>query len=158
MSTLIAYATKYGFTKACAEMLAKKLDEKADIYDLSGSRPNLVQYNKVIIGGSIYAGKIRKPAARFCTENLNTLKGKKLGLFICGMADGDDARKQLESSFPKELLSVAVAKDSFGGECDYKKMNFLERFIMKKITGSDKSQSRIAEDNITHFTAQMKNA
>lgn len=158
MSTLIAYATKYGFTKACAEMLAKKLDEKADIYDLSGSRPNLVQYDKVIIGGSIYAGKIRKPAARFCTENLDTLKSKKLGLFICGMADGDDARKQLESSFPKELLSVAVAKDSFGGECDYKKMNFLERFIMKKITGSDKSQSRIEEDNITRFTAQMKNA
>ena len=158
MSTLIAYATKYGFTKNCAETLAGKLDEKADICDLSGNRPDLAKYDKVIIGGSVYAGKIRKPVARFCTENLNILKGKKLGLFICGMADGDDARKQLESSFPEELLAVVAAKDSFGGECNYEKMNFLERLIMKKITGSDKSQSRIEEDHITRFADQMKNA
>lgn len=102
--------------------------------------------------------KIRKPAARFCTENLNTLKEKKLGLFICGMAEGDDARKQLESAFPKELLSAAVAKESFGGGYDFNKMTFLEKLIMKKITGSDKSQSRIKEDNITRFAEQMKNA
>ena len=72
MSMLIAYTTKYGFIKACAEMLAKKLDEKSDICDLSSNRPNLAQYDKVIIGGSIYAGRIRKSTARFCTENLNT--------------------------------------------------------------------------------------
>ena len=29
---------------------------------------------------------------------------------------------------------------------------------MKKITGSDKNQSRIKEDNITRFAEQMKNA
>lgn len=157
MSTLIAYATKYGFTRTCAEILAKRLDEKADICDLSSSHPDPAPYDKVIVGGSIYAFKIRKPAARFCTENLNTLKGKKLGLFICGMAEGDDARKQLESVFPKELLSVAIAKESFGGGYDFSKMTFLEKLIMKKITGSDKSQSRIKEDNITRFAEQMKN-
>ena len=158
MSTLIAYATKYGFTKTCAEILAKNLDEKADICDLADGLPNLLGYDKVIIGGSIYAGKIRKPAMRFCSDNLDILKDKKLGLFICGIADGDDARKQLESAFPKELLAVAVAKESFGGECNYDKMNFMERFILKKITGSNVSQSRIAEDNITRFANQMKNA
>ncbi|WP_055666678.1 flavodoxin domain-containing protein [Desnuesiella massiliensis] len=157
MSTLIAYATKYGFTKTCAEMLAKKLDEKTDICDLSSDRPNLAQYDKVIIGGSIYAGRIRKPVARFCMENLNALKSKKLGFFICGMADGDDAQKQLESSFPRELLSSAVAKESFGGEYDFKKMNFLERFIIKRISGSDKNQCRIMKENITRFVDQMKN-
>lgn len=157
MSTLIAYATKYGFTKACADMLAKKLDEKADICDLSSNRPNLAQYDKVIIGGSIYAGRIRKSTVRFCTENINTLKSKKLGLFICGMADGDGIRKQLESSFPRELLSAAVAKESFGGEYDLNKMNFLERFIIRKISGSDKNQSRIMEENMTRFADQMKN-
>lgn len=158
MSILIAYATKYGFTKACAEMLAKKFDEKIDICDLSSNRPNLSQYDKVIIGGSIYAGRIRKPMARFCSENINTLKGKKLGIFICGMADGDDARKQLESSFPRELLSAALVKESFGGEYDFNKMNFLERLIIKKISGSDKNQSRIIEENMTNFVNKMKNA
>jgi len=95
---------------------------------------------------------------RFCADNLSVLKDKKLGLFICGMADEDDARKQLESSFPKELLAAAVAREFFGGACNYEKMNFMESFIMKKITGSKISQSRIAEDNIIRFSDEMKNA
>ena len=156
MSTLIVYASKYGFTKTCAEILAKKLGENVDIYDLNSNLPDLMKYDKVIVGGSIYAGKIRKPVMRFCTDNLNTLKGKKLGLFICGMAKEDDAQKQLESSFPQELLAVCAAKGFFGGECNYEKMNFLEKFIMKKITGSKQSQSKIAEDNITRFAGMMR--
>ena len=155
MSTLIVYASKYGFTKTCAEILAKKLGENVDIYDLNSNFPDLMKYDKVIVGGSIYAGKIRKPVMRFCTDNVNTLKGKKLGLFICGMAKEDDAQKQLESSFPQELLAVCAAKGFFGGECNYEKMNFLEKFIMKKITGSKQSQSKIAEDNITRFAGMM---
>lgn len=156
MSTLIVYATKYGFTKTCAEILAKKLGENVDIYDLNSNVPDLMKYDKVIIGGSIYAGKIRKPVTRFCTDNLNTLKGKKLGLFICGMAKEEDAQKQLDSSFPQDLLGVCAAKGFFGGECNYEKMNFLEKFIMKKITGSKQSQSKVAEDNITRFAGMMR--
>ena len=118
MSSLIVYASKYGFTKRCAEILAKKLGENVDIYDLNSNLPDPMKYDKVMVGGSIYAGKIRKPVMRFCTDNLNTLKGKKLGLFICGMAKEDDAQKQLESSFPQELLAVCAAKGFFGGECN----------------------------------------
>ncbi len=156
MSTLIAYATKYGFTKTCAEILAKKLGENVDICDLSRNHPDLMKYDKVIIGGSIYAGKIRKPVMRFCSDNLSILKVKKLGLFICGMAKEEDAQKQLDSAFPRELLEVCAAKGFFGGECNYDKMNFLEKFIMKKITGSEQSQSRVAEDNITRFAGLMR--
>ncbi|MGC6174661.1 flavodoxin domain-containing protein [Lacrimispora sp. 38-1] len=156
MSTLIAYATKYGFTKTCAEILAKKLGENVDICDLSRNHPELMKYDKVIIGGSIYAGKIRKPVMRFCSDNLSTLKVKKLGLFICGMAKEDDVQKQLDSAFPRELLEVCAAKGFFGGECNYDKMNFLEKFIMKKITRSEQSQSRVAEDNITRFAGLMR--
>lgn len=83
--------------------------------DLSGNCPDPAKYDQVIVGGSVYAGKIRKPVTRFCSENIDTLKGKKLGLFICGMADGDGVRKQLESSFPKELLAAAAdAADGSG--------------------------------------------
>lgn len=156
MSTLIAYGTKYGFTRTCAGILAKKLDGKVDVCDLRSKQPDLTQYDKVIIGGSIYAGKIRKPVMRFCSDNLDTLKGKKLGLFICGMAKEEDAQKQLDTSFPQDLLAVCAAKGFFGGECNYEKMNFLEKFIMKKITGSKQSQSRVAEDNITRFAGLMR--
>lgn len=35
-------------------------------------------------------------------------------------------------------------------------MNFLEKFIIKKITGSKQSQSKLAEDNITRFAGMMR--
>jgi len=143
MSTLIVYSSKYGFTKTCAEILAKKLGENVDIYDLNSNLPDLMKYDKVIVGGSIYAGKIRKPVMRFCTDNLNTLKGKKLGLFICGMAKEDDEQKQLDSSFPQELLAVCAAKGFFGGECNYEKMNFLEKFSVKESRSQPKSGALI---------------
>lgn len=158
MSILIAYGTKYGFTKKCAEILAKKLNEKADICDLNVSNPNPAQYDIIIIGGSIYAGKIRKPVKRFCSENLDVLKSKKIGLFVCGLAEGDNALKQLKSVYPKELVSISIAKENFGGECNYNKMNFFERFIMKRITGSNKNQIKLDDKSIASFALQINNS
>ena len=158
MSILIAYASRHGFTKKCAEILAKKLDGNADICDLGSNKPDLSKYDKVIVGGSVYIGKILKSTARFCAANLDTLKVKKLGLFICGMAGENDAMAQLEANFPKELLAAAAAKGAFGGEFSFDNMNPLERFMIKKISGSDANQSCLREDNITSFAERMKKA
>ena len=158
MSILIAYASKYGFTKKCADILAEALGEETYICDLDKNHPDLSQYDKIIIGGSVYIGKIRKPVTLFCNENLDILKEKKLGLFICGLAEGDDAKKQMEASFPPELLKAAVSKMSFGGGYEFKKINFLERMMIKKVTGSDKDQLRIEKESIDHFAELIKNA
>jgi len=59
MNILIAYATKYGCTEKCAAVLSEKLTGKVDLCNLKGGRASdLTQYEKVIIGGSIYMGKI----------------------------------------------------------------------------------------------------
>lgn len=158
MSTLIAYASKYGFTKDCAGLLASKLKEKADLCDLAASCPDLSRYDTVVVGGSVYAGKLRKAAARFCAQNAGQLKDKKLGLFVCGMAEGEMALKEIESVFPAPLLAAAAAKSSFGGAFDFEKMNFFERFIMKRILGSGQSQKRLLEDNIERFAQKMNMA
>ena len=155
MRTLIVYATKHGFTQNCVEALVRVLDEKADVFDLGSNRPDPSEYDTVIIGGSVYMGKIRKPVARFCAKNLNTLKEKKLGLFICGLAEGADIQKEIEASFPEELLAVAVAKESFGGGWDYDKLGFMERSVMKKVTGTEKNQTRVDKANIKRFAQQM---
>ncbi|HWP79172.1 MAG TPA: flavodoxin domain-containing protein [Candidatus Acidoferrum sp.] len=155
MKTLIAYASKYGFTKTCAVTLAHKLPGKVDLCDLDAAGPNLAEYDTVIVGGSVYAGQIRKPVKQFCAKNLEPLQKKRLGLFICGLAEGADAEKELETSFPKELLAAAAAKESFGGACDFGKMNFMEKAILKKITGSNESTSRIDEAHIARFAQRI---
>ena len=155
MSTLIAYATKHGFTKQCVELLAEQLSESLDIVDLNHNQPNLSKYEKVIVGGSVYAGGIRKPVAQFINNNLETLKDKKLGLFICGAAHDDDVKKEIADNFPEALRVNALIMDTFGGQFDLDKMNFFERAIIKKINEKEQFQPQILTENITRFADVM---
>lgn len=171
MNTLIIYATKHGTTGACAKKLSEKLKGKVDLHNLRiGSIPDLAKYDKVIIGGSIYAGRIQKEVSEFSQKNLNELKGKKIGLFICCMIE-KSAEMQLNASFPKELLDSAVAKESFGGELKFSDMSFGEKVITKMVAkmlsksgdssgeiDMKKDKSMICEESITRFAQLMNNA
>jgi len=158
MNTLIVYGTKYGCTEKCASILSKKLKGTVDLHNLKDGNPiNISQYDNVIIGGSIYIGKIQKEVSAFCINNLDKLKEKRVGLFICGMQSGDVLETELNSSYPKELLKSAIAKEYFGGEFIMKKMNFIEKVIIKKVSKIDKDTSNILETNINKF-AQLINA
>ena len=95
-------------------------------------------------------GQIQKEIKSFCLKNLAVLKDKRVGLFICGMND-KDVNKQLSNLFPEELLTNAIAKEYFGGEVIFKKMNFFEKFVMKKVAKTDKDVSKLLEDNINKF-------
>lgn len=157
MAVLIVYGTKYGCTEKCAKILAEKLNGEVDLCNLKERELDLSKYEKVIIGGSVYMGRIRKEVSQFITKNLNALKGKKLGLYICCMRDGDDAKSQVAASFPQELLHIAAAKDYFGGEFIFKKMNAMERFIVKKVSKVSVDTSYLRKDSISKF-AQLMNA
>lgn len=159
MNTLIAYTTKYGCTEKCAEMLSKKLSGTVELYNIKGGKElDLTKYDNVVIGASAYIGKIQKEAVDFCSKNLDVLKSKKVGLFMCGMQEKDVIQTELNSSYPQELLSHASAKEWFGGEFILKRMNFMDRLIVKKVSKIDKDTSNIQEENIDKFAQQMNNA
>jgi len=65
METLIAYATRYGCVEKCAKMLAEKLDGKVTLVNLQKTRVDPASYGRVIVGGSIYIGKIQKEVRDF---------------------------------------------------------------------------------------------
>lgn len=132
MRTLIAYASKHGFTKMCAEALAKKLGGEADLCDLGKRRPDISEYDRIIIGGPVYMGRIHKPVRHFCEKNLAALENKEIGLFICGANEGE-TEKQFASSYPARLLDRAAAKEFFGGELDPDKHTLILRAIVKSI-------------------------
>ena len=60
------------------------------------------------------------------------------------MREGNEAAEEINTSFPQELLTNAIAKESFGGAFNFKKMNFLERMIVKKVAKIDKDTSNIS--------------
>ena len=59
--------------------------------------------------------------------------------------------KKIEYSNPEELLNHAKATGLFGGEFIFEKMNFLERLIIKKISGLKESVSKINYETIQQF-------
>ncbi len=157
MKTIVVYATRYGCTEKCAGKLAEKLGGEVDLCNLKRDRVvDLSAYDRVVIGGPIYMGKIQKEVANFCMKNLHKLKEKQLGLFICGMLD-KAAEKQLHGSFPPELLVRASAKGCFGGEFSFNKMKAVDRLIVKMVSKVEQDVSRIDEARIAEFARALNN-
>lgn len=159
MSVLIVYASKHGCTEKCAAKLAKKFVEEVELFDLkSGKSIDASRFDKVIIGSSVYVGRVHKEATDFCTNNLEVLKEKKLGLFICGSQEGDALKQELDMAFPKELQSKAVAIECFGGEFIFSKMSFMEKTIVKVVAKTNKDTSNLSEDKMSSLAQKLINA
>lgn len=156
MNALIAYSSKYGCTKKCVELLHKELNGNVEIINLQTSKNiDLSKYNKIIIGGSIYMGMIQKEVKEFCNNNLEVLKEKQIGLFICGMQEGKFITTEINENFPKELLEASIIKEHFGGEFTFSKMKFFEKMIVKMISKTSSDKSNILKDNINKFALEM---
>lgn len=156
MKTLILYSTKYGCAEECAKELASRLGGDTVLVNLKKEKvPPLNEYDRVIIGGSIYVGKIQKVITRYIDDHRSELKAKKLGLFFCCMSEGDMEKTQLKSAFPADLTAVAAATENFGGEFKISKMNFLDRFIVKKISKVECDTKNLLQKNIDRFVVLM---
>jgi len=156
MKTLIIYATKHGCTEACARKLEETLTGDIELRNLKGAgevQPG--DYDTVLIGGSIHAGRIQKRVQNFCRNHKDTLRTKTVGLFLCCMEEGEKAQKQFDEAYPEELRAHAKAQGLFGGAFDFERMNFLERKIIKKISGIEASVSKISEDAIDRFVTEL---
>ena len=156
MKTLIAYSTTHGCTEKTAYELADFLGGESSVLNLKKTRiDDLNDFDRVIIGGSIHAGQIQKQVKNFCHKNLEILKNKELGLFICCMENGETAQKQLMEAFPEELHKVAKASAIFGGAFEFEKMNFLQKMIVKKVAKIKHSTSKVDHDAIKKFSTKM---
>lgn len=154
MKTLILYATKRGVTREIAHLLASRMPD-ATVIDLKQkSIPTLDGYDCVLIGSSLYIGMIRKEAKNYLTLNAGALCGKRLGLFLSGM-DASKADQYFESNFPQELLRNAKAKSFLGGIFDPAKSNFLERFLVKKVSGISAYIKDIDDDKVDRFVEAL---
>jgi len=157
MKILIAYATRFGTTEKCADMLAELLKGKAsevELVDLKKNRRvNPEDYDIVVVGGSFMAFRMNSFVKKFVKKNLNTLLNMKTGIFMCG-AD-EDWEKEIQKGFPEELLDKAIAKGYFGYEMNWEKMNPMIRNMMQKASKTTEPVSKINSENIKIFTEEI---
>lgn len=93
MSTLVLYASTTGNTRAVADYIAKKTGGSA--VDIKSAPADLSQYDTVIFGSRIHAGKTSKAMQEYIGVNYDVLKQKKVAFFICCMFKEQKAEKQL---------------------------------------------------------------
>lgn len=159
MKTAILYATCHGTSRKVAEMLSDKLQiDKTDVYDLKNQKNfDINLYDTIVIGGSIHAGKIQSVIKKFCSENENILLQKRLGLYLCGMNEAG-YEKQLNDAYSEKLRSKAMFKINVGGEFLIDKMNFFERFIVKKVSKVTENTSKLDEQKIDEMVKIILNS
>ena len=152
MKTLIIYTSKYDCTTDCALFLKSKLLSDVTLIDAKkyDEKVDLEQFDTVIIGSSVYMGRISKELHLFCEENLEVLYQKKLGFFLCcGLAN--EINEFFTANFPAKLLEQAQATAHFGSEARLKKMKFLDKCMLRAVTKNDFSPFQILHENIEKF-------
>lgn len=142
MNILIAYTTKSGVTRECAERLGSLFSAHAVTFvDLAKDEPTLDGYELVAIGAPVRYGRIDKRAVRFVKKNEAVLKTKKFGLFCCcGFPDA--AEDCFMRSYPRDILNTSVVNLAFGGEMDPARVRGFDRFVTKMVLRNIDSNNR----------------
>jgi len=156
MKTLIIYASKYGFTADCAKALEEKLPGEITRIDID--KPDqgldLEQFDAIVIGASVYIGKISKRVRAFCEENLNLLLRKRIGIFLCcGLVD--QVGEALTGNFPAALLAHASSVQVFGGEARPEKMGFADKLILKAASKATGGGFQVLDENMDVFVREI---
>jgi menaquinone-dependent protoporphyrinogen oxidase len=153
MKSLIVYCSTHGTTAKAAHLLRKRIEGDVIAINLDKTRlhSDLELFDSVMIGGSIHGGSIQGKVKKFMKEHEDVLQRKNLGLFLCCMREGKEAREQFEAAFPAKLREAAIAKGLFGGEFIFSKMNFFEKIIAKSVSGETEDLSRFDVSAIHEF-------
>lgn len=158
MKTAIIYISKHGTTEKVSQKIAEKFpNDEVDIINLKKQKLDSISpYQRIILGGSIHMGKVHKKTTAFIEKHHHELLEKKLALFLCCMEKDQKAQEQFDLAFPEDIRNMALSKGLLGFEYIIEKMSFIERVMLKKITGKDKSFSKIDEPAIRSFVDGIK--
>jgi menaquinone-dependent protoporphyrinogen oxidase len=154
-SIIIVYASRHGATEKCALELKQRIGSAVTLINLAQKRnPDIGPHDAVIIGGSIHIGKMNRRVERFIRRNAAGLLTRKLGLYMCHMAEGEEADKEFNQAYPESLRNHSIARGNFGGEFDFAHMSYLDRWMIRK-AGVNESVSKINHEEVRRFASNF---
>ena len=157
MKTAIIYATHHGTPETVAKQIQHQLlPQQVELINLAHNKqPDISIYDSIVVGSSIHAGKNQSVVQKFCSKNMPELLQKQIGLFLCCLNE-KEFEQSLTNAYPEILRNHAFDIELMGGEYKMDRMNFIERFLVKKIAGITQSQSLINYNNINNFVKSLR--
>ncbi len=157
MKTAIIYATHHGTTETVAKQIQQQLlPQQVELINLAHNKqPDISIYDRIVVGSSIHAGKNQTVVQKFCSKNMPELLQKQIGLFLCCLNE-KEFEQSLTNAYPEILRNHAFDIELMGGEYKMDRMNYIERFLVKKIAGVTQSQSLINYNNINNFVKSLR--
>lgn len=168
MKIAIAYTTKNGTTRECAEYLAHELDRfDTCLFDIEKDKVDIDEFDAVAVGFPIRMARPVRAARDFLQKNAEALEKKPHGIFICcGFIDCFDEYAQKLK--PRSLAQSAFAVSCFGGSLDPKRAKGIDRLIVRAVRNDilgggnngderqDMSLPTLLESNIVQFADELK--
>lgn len=160
MNMLVAYAGKNGSTEEIAHWLADTLNDSgvnavARPAALEGAPE---QYDAVVLGSALYAGRWQRPALRFAHRHAEMLAAKPLWLFSSGPLDASAAEKDLPPVRGVARLAErlhAHGHVTFGGRLEQGAKGWIARMILRQNRGGDFRDQEQIRDWARGIAAEM---
>lgn len=170
MKIVIAYSSKSGTVRECAEELAKKLSpNEVTLADLETAPPDITGFDIAIVGGYVRMGKVSKKMIQFVADNEAILNETMHAFFLCcGLPESTEY--YFEKSVSRGLLNSSISNICFGGDLRVNKQKGLDKFIAKLILkeirnnnieedmNEEMSIPAILPENISRFADEIRHA
>lgn len=152
MKTIIIYASKYGSGEDIANKIKQGLPQDTICVKVDDAQDiDLNRYEQVILGSSIYVGRINKKLKKYVDTNLQTLLNKRVAFFISRGIKEPAIEALLQQNLPNLVSHFYCIKD-LGGELRRDRMGFMERKIVGVMSKQkDWKEPSIDEKEIQDF-------
>jgi menaquinone-dependent protoporphyrinogen oxidase len=117
--------------------------------------PDPAAFEAVLVGGSVYGGKVQPRVTAFCEAHEAALRGRPSGVFLCCLSRGSHAESQMEDSFPRWLLEAAVIRSLPGGRLAPSRLTILDRLLVRSVPRPPGEVDQLDSPEIARLAAAM---
>ena len=141
-SFLVLYGTGEGQTEKVATHIGDVLTDRghdATTVDANEVAPDFAidDFDAVLVGASIHAGKHQASVSEFVSSNRDTLAAKPTAFFQVSLLSADEGGKAQAAGYVEVFIENTDWHPDriglFGGALRYTKYGFLKRLVMKQI-------------------------
>ena len=156
---LIGYGSRYGSTAEVAQEMANVIQgigAQAEVVDLRKDKPSgeLQDYDLVVIGSGIQAGRWTKEPLEFIRKNIERLSHMNVALFVVsGYATDPENHETIQTEYLDKIAQEnpglkPIATAFFAGVFDFNKYNFAIRRLVKSIVKNQMGPGEEVPDKI----------